>query len=201
MTAHSSSESHVTSEELAAYLDRTLDDTACARLEAHMAHCAACRADLVEARSLLGATSALPTRRRIGGDRRRRTWLAAAGILTIASLPLLQRAAHSSGNAPSLRAAQTREAKIAIIAPREKTVDAAAIVFVWRPVEGASTYRVTVTDSSGTPVFATATVDTTATPPAGVVLHRASSYLWYVDGLTSEGRAVTSGVRAFTTSR
>jgi hypothetical protein len=90
---------------------------------------------------------------------------------------------------------------IDVLAPRDRPVDAAAIVFSWRPVEGASTYRLTVTDSSGAPLFTTATSDTTAAPPAGTTLRRGSSYLWYVDGLTSDGHTVSSGVRSFTTLR
>lgn len=201
MSNNPDSRSHITSEDLAAYLDRRLQPTVSARLERHLADCAACRADLVDARSLLESTDASLAPRQVLRPRRARIWVAAAAVLTIAILPLAQRVVQPSGNSPPTRATQRARPSIDVLAPRDQAVDAAAVVFSWRPVEGASTYRLTLTDSSGTPLFTMATTDTSTAPPAGTILRRGSSYLWYVDGLTSDGHTMSSGVRSFSTLR
>jgi hypothetical protein len=195
------SPSHVTSEELAAYLDRRLDAISSAALERHLADCADCRADLVDARSLLQSTAASPALLRTARPPRARIWVAAAAVLIIAILPLAQRAMQPRDSTPTVRTTRMARNGIDVLAPREHSVEAATIVFAWRPVEGASTYRLTVTDSSGTPLFTTATTDTSAAPPAGTVFRRGSAYLWYVDGLTTDGQTMSSGVRSFTTQR
>lgn len=164
-----------------------------------MAECADCRDDLVQARSLLESAPPLAVKPRPRRIPRVRTWLAAAGILAVASLPLLQRAARPRDDAPRFRAAPTVQSRIDVVGPDAQSVNAATIVFAWHPIDGASAYRVTMTDSSGTPLFTTVTTDTSVRPAAGTDVHRGKSYLWYVDGLTSGGRTLTSGVRSFTT--
>ena len=201
MSADSTLESHITSEELAAYLDRRLGASASARIESHMADCGECRGDLVEARSLLATTIAPAFSLSGGRASRTRVWFAAAGLVALACLPLLRRAVPSPGVTPSLRAARTLQPRVEIIAPDNRLVDAATIVFMWRSVERASTYRLTLTDSSATPLFAMVTTDTTATTPSGIQLRRGTSYLWYVDALTSDGHTLSSGIRLLSTSR
>lgn len=200
MSADFTSAPHVGSEELAAYIDGRLDLSSAARVEAHLAECAGCRDDLVQARSLLDSPAATLPQSRAGRARWNRAWLAAAGILAIASLPLLQRASRTRGDTPRYRAAPTFRSHIDVIGPDARPVDVSAIVFVWRAVDGASTYRLTVTDSSGSSVFSVTTGDTAVRPPSGAKIKRGSSYLWYVDGITSEGRTMTSGIRSFSTS-
>jgi len=201
MSADSTLESHITSEELAAYLDRRLEASSSARIENHMADCGECRADLVEARSLLATTNASAFSLPAGRASRTRVWFAAAGIVALACLPLLRWAVPSPGVTPSLRAAPTFKPRVEVIAPDNRLVDAAAVVFIWRSVEQASTYRLTLTDSSATPLFTMVTTDTAATTPAGIQLRRGASYLWYVDALTSDGHTLSSGIRLLSTSR
>ena len=189
---------HLTSEELAAYIDGRLEPAQSARVESHMADCADCRADLVATRPLLAEAS---LRMHRGRSWRGAAWLAAAAVIAIAFVPLLQHAIGSRGNNPQVRATQTSRAAIEIVSPRSASVDAESVVFAWRPVAGASTYRLTLTDSSGEPLFNGSTAETTFTGAARAKLHRGSSYLWYVDALASDGRTVSSGIRSFTTSR
>ena len=163
-----------------------------------MADCADCRADLVATRPLLEKAS---LRMHRGRSMRGAAWLAAAAVIAIGFLPVLQHAFGSRGNPPQVRATQTTRATIEILSPRTAPVDAESVVFAWRPVAGASTYRLTLTDSSGEPLFNGSTAETTFTAAGRAKLHRGSSYLWYVDALTSEGRTVSSGIRSFATSR
>ena len=201
MRADLDSKSHLTDEDLAAYLDRNLDATSLARFDTHMARCAECRADFVEARSLLESTDALSVSSRLVLGRRAVIWLAAAGILTIAFLPLLRREGRLGEGSKAVRAPSSAPLRIEIVAPPERQVASSAVVFTWRSVEGASTYRVTVADSAGSALFNTVTSDTSVTPPAGVEIRRGGTYLWYVDGLTSDGRTVGSGIHSFSTQR
>ena len=135
----STSGSHITSEELAAYIDGRLDPTGSAKIESHMADCADCRADLVEARPLLDGAPRPSTGMQRGRSPRGPAWLAAAAIVAIAFLPLWQRVVGSHGDSPPVRATQTARATIEIVSPRPTPVDVESVVFAWRPVAGAST--------------------------------------------------------------
>ena len=191
---------HITSEELAAYLDGRLNGALQARVEDHLADCALCRSELVEARALLALPGIDSARSRRARAPRPWAWLAAAGIVAIAALPLMRQMVGSNDIHFAERTAQPARSAIEVVSPPNQRVDVAALVFAWRPVAGAGTYRLTVTDSSGTPLLTVVTRDTTHTA-ADVALHRGGSYLWYVDGLTSDGRTVTSGIQSFSTAR
>jgi predicted anti-sigma-YlaC factor YlaD len=191
---------HLTSEELAAYLDSRLEATPRARIERHLADCAECRTELVEARSLLDSANIRSARSRSVRAPHPAAWLAAAGIVAIAFLPLVRQVVRSRDVSSSERATRPAQAAIEVVSPPNQRVDVAAAVFAWRPVAGASTYRLTVTDSSGTPLLTVVTSDTVHIG-SDIALHRGGSYLWYVDGLTSDGRAITSGIQSFSTTR
>lgn len=197
----SSAARHITTEELAAYLDGGLDSSSSTRLEQHMADCSECRSELVDARALLA--TAPPTASSVSPPRRK-LWaagLAAAAVLVLAALPVMRRVTAPDRAAPVLRAAPTSQAEIDVISPGNEPVNPATVLFIWRPVEGASTYRLTVTDSSGTPLFTRSTTDTTATAPSEAAIGRGRSYLWYVDALRNDGRTSSSGIRSFSTAR
>lgn len=200
MSDDSGTAAHITSGELAAYLDGRLQATARGQLERHLADCAECRAELVEARSLLDSANVHSARSRAVRVRHPGAWLAVAGIVAIAFLPLVRQVVRSRDVSSAERAARPAQAAIEVLSPLNQRVDVAAAVFVWRPVAGASTYRLTVTDSSGTPLLTVVTSDTVHIG-SDIALHRGGSYLWYVDGLTNDGRAVTSGIQSFSTTR
>lgn len=118
----------------------------------------------------------------------------------MAVLPVLHRLVQTGEQSP-IRASRPAAASVEVIAPPATAVDVVSVLFAWRPVEGASTYRLTVTDSSGALVLTKVTSDTTIVAPPSASFHRGSSYLWYVDCLTTTGRTVSSGIRSFSTSR
>jgi len=70
---------------------------------------------------------------------------------------------------------------------------------LWSAVAGEPTYRLTLTDASGQPVWTTTTTDTSITLPPNVILQQRKRYFWYVDALRADGRAASTGVRRFTT--
>ncbi|HEY2855584.1 MAG TPA: zf-HC2 domain-containing protein [Gemmatimonadaceae bacterium] len=201
MSTDSASLPHLTSEELAAYLDDRLDSRSIARLESHLSDCRECRAELVATRALVESSIATTDRRLTAPAIRARTWLAAAAVIAITVLPLIGRSLHSRSDTAPVRATPERPPAIAVLAPDNRSADAARVTFVWRPVESARTCRLTVTDSAGAPLFTVATSDTVVSPPANGHLERGTSYLWYLDCLTSDGVTVSSGIRSFATDR
>jgi anti-sigma factor RsiW len=205
MNADSVEMPHITSEELAGYLEHRLDRESERRVEAHMAECFACRADLVQIRGVLGA---LPATRADASRHRawpRPAWLAAAALVGVALVPLARRVEQQRTVLPALRAAPNTSTRIAVVEPDSSTpergVDPERVVFTWRAVEGAGTYRITITDSAGTPFFTAATTDTSIAPPSSRRLVHGGSYLWYVDALRNDGTTWSTGVRSFTTTR
>ena len=67
-----------------------------------------------------------------------------------------------------------------------------SVTFGWRPVPGAMTYHLFVTDSRGAPVYNRTTSDTMVGPITDAHLSRGSRYFWYVDALRNDGSSVTS---------
>lgn len=200
MSADSDSVSHLTSEELAAYLDGRLDSAVVARLESHMAQCRDCRGEMVAARATLESAKTISRRPLAAHVTRRRAWLIAASVLVVASIPVLQRGLRSRADAIRERATTRTSSHIEVVAPEGQPVSAESVTFTWRRVAQESICRLTVTDPSGTALFTLSTPDTVASS-SGRNLQPGRSYLWYVDCLTSDGRSLSSGIRTFSTSR
>jgi hypothetical protein len=90
-------------------------------------------------------------------------------------------------------------ASIAVVGPRDgAVVELDDLELVWQPIDGRPLYRVTVTDSDGSPVFTTTTEQTRSAIPNVAQLEVGSSYFWYVDAIQEDGRSASTGVRRFT---
>ncbi len=187
---------HLSSEELGAFLANALTDKQRDAVERHLVSCAECRSDLVEAQR---AVIAAPSAQR--GDRRR--WitvaaLAAAAVLVIAVWPrneITRNPVRVERNTPALSGAVT------IVSPLVNgEIDRTTPSFVWNRDDGSS-YRITVTDEGGRPLWSESTSDTTIVLPATTQLAPGARFFWYVDALRSDGRSITSGINAFRTPR
>ncbi len=175
--------------DIAAYVVGRLDAAARARIEAHLADCASCRAD---------ALAALRVR-----NRERVTWrwvapaLAAAAVLAVLVLP---RAGRERA-APDQERGTRRAASVALASPDAgATVPATDLTLIWRASGPGANYRVTVTTEDGARVFDSSTRDTVLLVPVrslGVATH----YLWAVDAILSDGSVKTSGERGFVIRR
>lgn len=77
---------------------------------------------------------------------------------------------------------------------------AAGLRFVWRSAGPAATYRLTLTDPSGAPVWTSSAPDTAVVLAETVKLEGGRAYFWYVDALLPDGRSATTGVQQFRTS-
>jgi putative zinc finger protein len=190
---------HLSAADAAAYLDGRLDAADRARAEAHLVECIECRRELVELRAVLAnadtSGAAAPVHRRRRGLSVR-IGMAAAAVLLIAFAATLRRRAPIVERAPSDAGA----ARLATHAPNDR-VSADRLVFVWAPAEPGSSYRLTVTDSAGVPVWSTSTTDTVLALPPATRLAPGRRYHWYVDALVGDGHTITSGVRSFSTAQ
>lgn len=197
---------HLSAADAAAYLDGRLDAADRARAESHLAACSDCRQELVELRTLLanadpsadtGAASRVAPA--VGHRGRRRS--VALGVAAAAAVVLV--AVATTSRRPSATAeralSDAGEARLATHAPSDG-VAPGRVVFVWAPAGPASSYRLTLTDSGGAPVWSTGTTDTVVALPQDTRLVPGRRYHWYVDALVGDGQTITSGVRSFSTA-
>ena len=189
-------ESHLSAEDVAAYIDRRLSPGDRRSADAHLVSCADCRAELADAAQLVAGAPAVRT----GTSRRMVTiaTLAAAAVVVLAvslSLP---------GRNPSPSSTQRAESDAEPNAVRAlepaagATVSSPTQAFVWHR-EGDARYQLRIVDSSGAPAWRTTTNDTSARLPTTVHLRPRSGYFWYVDALRSDGVSMSSGPRPFAT--
>jgi hypothetical protein len=188
---------HLTSEELAAYLDRSLPAGEHQRVEGHLAECAECRSEAVEVTRVLQSK-----------PRDRRWWMIGAAAAAVLLFALVQPLTRSDSPRPdSLRAtdrpsAVDRRAGVATVAPSVGAlVDPSSVVFAWRSAGVEVLYRLAVTDAEGTAVWTDSTSDTVLALPRTVALRRGQTYYWYVDALHRDGSSATTGVHRFLTPR
>jgi anti-sigma factor RsiW len=186
---------HLTSEEIAAYLDETLSEADCARVKAHLADCAACREEVVAVSRLLQA-----------GPRSRRRFVALSTIAAVAAVMVifLVRPSTDSGlssggrlRAPQHRAMSEGVTVVRAIAPVGQQTSNDAIVFAWHPLAPGAAYRLTLTDDQGGKLWVAPTNDTTLHLPKGISLFPRRNYHWYVDVLEMDGSSATTGIVSF----
>lgn len=185
-------ETHLTAEDLAVYIDNPRVAEGAARVEAHLAFCAGCRSDLIVTRALLAP--------------RRGAWpvmlLAAAGVAAVLVLgtPSLRTVIRGPSTPDPERARPTpSSAPIAALAPADEAlVPRDRLRFAWQSSGAEAQYRLTLTDSTGGPVWKTESADTTVVPLPGPVLTPGTAYFWFVDALLPDGRTRTSGTHRFT---
>jgi hypothetical protein len=190
---------HLTSEQVAAYLDDTLSEAECADVKAHLADCDACRREIVSVSRLVE-----------GAPRSRRRFIALSTIAAAAAVVfiLVARPSSHSGSTAStpLRGVPTRAASegattVRVIAPIGQQPTSEAIVFVWHPASPGATYRLTLTDDDGGKLWIGSTNDTTLTIPKSTAVLPGQSYHWYVDVLQADAAAATSGITSFQLAR
>lgn len=194
-----SSFDHINAEDLTAYLDGELSGDAKARIQAHLAECDECRSEVVE---LSGA---------LRPQRRSRRWTIAvptAAAAAVAALLLLGpfEMGGDSRSADRLRPGSTVELEavpeISVSRPGPgSTVGPEQIEFSWADMGGEATYRLTLTDEGGDPLWTVETTRSVVVLPEDVKLVPGRRYLWFVDALLADGTHATTGVQSFNVSR
>ena len=187
-------EQHLASEDVAAYLDNTLSEAECARVKSHLADCDVCREEVVSVSKLL--ERAPRSRRRVIAF----SAMAAAAVLAVflvrpsIDLELPARGPLRGGNAPS---ASEGVSGVRAVAPIGRQTIGDGIVFVWHRALPGATYRFTLTDDRGGKIWVGSTNDTTLAMPNNTLLLKDGTYHWYVDVLQPDGSSATTGITSF----
>lgn len=188
---------HLSSEDIAAYLDRRLSATDRQRIETHLAECDECRSEVV------AVTRVVHTK-----PRDQRWW--AVGIAAAAAVVLFAlfqprsdsdalrtdalRAPDGSGDTESVL-------RVDVVTPTGGSiVNPDSLVLVWRRAGADVLYRLAVTDAGGGVIWTGSTSDTTLLVPSAAELRRGQVYYWYADVLYPDGRSATTGVHRFRTA-
>jgi len=184
---------HLTVDEVAAYADRGLAAPERARVEEHLAACAACRAEVVAVTRL---TRSIASRRR---------WavmapLAAAAAVLVLLFAPWQRPGQQAGRLPVLREpAVTATVAPTPIVPRGGVATLPALI--WSSVPHADRYQVTLFDQAGSVLWETHTTDTAVAVPETIRVVLGVPFYWKVAARTELGRWVASDLTSFTLSR
>jgi hypothetical protein len=180
-------DTHPGADDLAAYLDRKLDDSARAEVEAHVAWCDECRAEVREVSGILRSDGGKP--------RRYRAWIgpavaAAAAIVLLVAYP---RGPSAPDDTPAHRDVPGALDPAPILtSPVPDAEDLDGRILRWTRVERADRYRVTVFDTAGTVLWRAVTPDTSVSLPDAAGLVAGTSYLWRVDARVGVDRWVES---------
>ena len=178
---------HLDSGEVAAYLDHALAPADQSGVEAHLADCDACRAEVVDVARLMRAR------------RSPRRWYLPVGAVAAAAaalLLLIPRTGQDGPGSPDYRepVVGTTVAPVAI-APRGAIRTAARLI--WSSVPHADRYEVALFDDAGHVLWETQTSDTAALLPDSVRFQPGASYNWKVKAQTSWNRWVSSDLVEF----
>lgn len=188
MIGSAASGQHVSPEALAAYIDKRLDQDGRAAVVAHLADCADCRQELIDARRVLRPGRA----GRVAGVA---VGLALAASLLVMVLPIDRTGA---GRESSQVRSGTEPTSLVAYGPIGELIST-AVELVWGSAGPNAAYRVALTMSDGTPVWRTSTSDTVAAVPDSVRLGPDATYRWWVDALLPDGTTRSTGIREFRT--
>jgi anti-sigma factor RsiW len=179
---------HLGVDETAAYVDGGVTAAERARMNAHLAGCADCRAEVADVVGIV--RSAGTSRTRVN-----RVWIPAAAAAVLALMWVAPRALRQQA-APQHR----EEAVTMTVAPRPLipvgSVDTVSGL-VWAAVPSANSYRVRVFNAEGTLMWEGETADTVAAIPDSISLARERSYYWRVEAQTGFDRWAASELTEF----
>ena len=179
---------HLDPHEVVGYIEATLPPSERGRVEAHLSVCEDCTNEL----------AAVSRLRRPAGRPALRLGLTAAAAAAVAAVVLLAPRAvrrPAAGEAPVR--GNGSSAAVAIVTPADGASLKDAPVFTWRPLPGATAYRISVSRADGDPVWDTTVADTTAQAPVGALRPGADVYYWYVDVLLRDGRSIAGPAHQF----
>jgi anti-sigma factor RsiW len=194
---------HLTSDEVAAYVDARSSTAGRGGIDAHLADCDLCRAEVLEVRSMLKSA---PRARRSNGSLRVLAGAAAAALILVA-LPWrdLRRPSLSPDTGVGTERAVVPDGgrdSVEIVTP---TLDGAVapdrLTITWRRGASDAQFTVTLLNTRGDIQWSAPTRDTVITVPDSVALPPAASYVVYVDALRSDGTSARSAPRMFTIRR
>ena len=193
---------HLDLDTLGAMAEGALDAESRAAALPHLASCAQCRADLASITRALAEPELVREIRAVETPAPKRWWRVAVPVAAAALLLVLIRPdalfrsdpvgrhrspALTNGTAPSGMIPTGTVASV----PR----------LVWRPVEGADRYRVTLFDAGGRTLYEAEPRDTVVFLPDSLRITPGERYLWRVEAQVGFDRWVASDLIEFTVGR
>ena len=160
--------SHLTEDEIVAYLGHELTGDPLRRAELHLARCAVCREEVIEATEILRPS-------------RRARWPVLAPAAAAAAVVILFLGWPPKPTSPP----QHRESPLVVatvpapIAPVGPVAEVGELV--WSRVAGADRYRLTLYDETGSLLWRETTTDSLLTLPDSVLIETGQAYLWKVE--------------------
>ena len=179
---------HLEPNEIASYVDGDVPGEVRASIEAHLADCAECRAEVAEvSRIVRTAPSA--------GGVSRRVWIPAAAAAALALLWVGPRAFRDQGPAEHRDEAVTSTVAPHPITPIGSVATATALV--WSSVPYANNYRVRLFGTDGTVLWEREGMDTIVSIPDSIRLQPRVPYYWRVEAHTGFDRRAESDLVEF----
>ena len=166
---------------------------------AHLAGCGRCRRQLAALMALLGDPVIAREVARIHDRprRARRPLVAVAGLVAVAAMVLLM--VYPRGRSVDSNA--TRDPTITAVSAPSAIGPIGEVArppsLIWSRVDGATSYRATLFDSTGTVLFELQLADTTTVIPSTVELVPQRAYLWKVEARTGWDRWSSSELFEF----
>ena len=184
---------HIGYDDMAAYIDLKLSDEDRRRVDAHLASCDECRAEAIASQK---AVSTSPT----GSGSRIRSWsliggaIAAATLIIVAGTTITR--ARNGRNIE--RDTNVATAAVVIASPGDGASLGPDRVVAWHRLAENTSYRITIANGGGQPIYTATVRDTSAVIPPFVTLQTGGKYFWYVDAIRADGTIATSGLKSFT---
>ena len=169
---------------IAGYLDRGLSSADRDRVADHLTECAECRHNVAEAHLLIGRVR-----------RPRRVFLLSGVMIAAAASALFVVLPHAdSGPSILRRGVQSESDSLIVISPAVGKTSR-PVRFVWSSVNGASSYRLTLSEPDGATVWSYNGSDTVAVLPDSVGTTERSRYVWIADAILEDGTRRSTGLR------
>jgi hypothetical protein len=183
---------HLTYDEISAYLDGAMSTDHRRRTEGHLETCDDCRREVIASRDALATAPSVRNPRSLPW--KRYAIGAVAGLAVVIGLSIGKRneAKDTQRDTPAPR----RE--VSIITPADGSIVGNDRRLMWHSIATDATYRVTIGDDQAQPVYSTTAQDTSIVIPSSVAMAHGKKFVWYVDAIRPDGVTATSGVRSFT---
>jgi len=165
---------HLSENQLVAFLGHELTGAARRNVELHLAHCAECRDEIVSVGEILR-----PSRK----DHRTSWRVLAPTAAAAAAITLLVAGPLSRGGPEDVTQHRDLTGEVSTIPTPVSPTGVVSSVehLLWRTVDGADRYRVTVYDAGGAVLWKETTQDTIIALPDSVLLSSGSTYLWRLE--------------------
>lgn len=190
MTDSRNGSSHPSDEQLAAFLDGSLEGPERSRIVEHLEECDDCRMAITVAAATLAEPPGRGSLHWLG------PLVAAAAIVILVVLPASWMSAPENMGAPLRSERVEGTPRFTALQPADGAVSSARPSFRWESAGEGATYELTLTDEVGDVLWSGRTDATTLALPDSLSLPD-GSYYWTVDALLEAARPATTGPRRF----